>query len=598
MKNAWPVVGRELRVASRRPATWRARSSVAGLAVGLTAFILWTAMAMPRAQVSGAAFSGAALSKGAVFTIKMGNSISPGALGGVVFLQLTFVTGLAALFIGPGLTGDCISRERREGTLGLLFLTDLGGWDVVLGKLAAAAANAGYCLMGVLPVLAMPVLLGGVTLGQVALLAVALINALFVGLAAGMLASSYCRDARQATGLAYSAVVFLAAFPWATFIWLVSRDDAITAVQAAPVLLASPFILFFQVGMQSVPTIAGGLLPPLPFQVTGRMFAAAAIAQQLAAWSMLWVVARRVRTVWQDKAAAPSQGWRSAWAAVRFGGPVRRAALRRRLLDRNPFLWLSHREIWKPYYPWMLFVGLIGGFGFGLWKAGSMWIGDFFPPAIFIAHLLLVVWIVTESAQRLCEERQSGALELLLTTPLDERGIFTGQAMGLRRLFLWPALVLLGVDLWWILGMRGEEGSESRAIPFAVSAAFFLRALSTSRWVATYLALEGRTVNAVVGGALGIGFIVPNAISGTLSYLLSLWHLLSVGVPFVPFLGMDLARVVPTLAMLVWIESAGRFARNRVSSGFREMASRPLRRAAKASWWSRLPGAWRSVGRG
>lgn len=591
MKHAWPVVGRELRVASRRPATWRARSSVAGLAVGLTAFILWTAMAMPRAQVSGATFSGAALSKGAVFTIstiRMGNSLSPGALGGVVFLQLTFVTGLAALLIGPGLTGDCISRERREGTLGLLFLTDLGGWDVVLGKLAAAAANAGYCLMGVLPVLAMPVLLGGVTLGQVALLAVALINALFVGLAAGMLASSFCRDARQATGLAYSAIVFLAAFPWATFIWLVSRDDAITAVQAAPVLLASPFILFFQVGMQSASTIAGGFLPPLPFQVTGRMFAAAAIAQQLAAWMMLWVVARRVRTVWQDKAAAPSKGWRSAWAAVRFGGPVRRAALRRRLLDRNPFLWLSQREIWKPYYPWMLFVGLIGGFGFGLWKAGAMWIGDFVPVAIFIAHVLLVLWIVTESAQRLCEERHSGALELLLTTPLDERGIFTGQAMGLRRLFLWPAVVLIGVDLGWMSGMRGEEGSESRAIPFVVSAAVFLRALSASRWVATYLALEGRTVNAVVGGALGIGFIVPSAISGTLSYLLSLSHLLSVGVPFVPFLGMDLTRVVPTLAMLVWIESAGRFARNRASSQFREMASRPLRRAATAPWWSRL----------
>ena len=578
MKNAWPVVGRELRVASRRPATWRARLSVAGLAVGLTAFVLGHATAMTWAQIGGA-----------VPTLGTANLMSPGTLGRVVFMQLTFTIGLAALFIGPGLTGDCISRERREGTLGLLFLTDLGGWDVVLGKLAAAAANAGYCLMGVLPVLAMPVLLGGVTLGQVALLAVALINALFVGLAAGMLASSFCRDARQATGLAFCAVVFLAAFPWATFIWLVSRDDAITAVQAAPVLLASPFILFFQVGMQSVSAIAGGFLPALPFQVTGRMFAAAAIAQHLAAWMMLWVVARRVRTVWQDKAAAPSKGWRSAWAALRFGGPVRRADLRRRLLDRNPFLWLSQREVWKPFYPWMLFVGLICGFGFGLWKAGSMWIGDFLPPAIFIAHLLLVVWIVTESAQRLCEERHSGALELLLTTPLDERGIFAGQMMGLRRIFLWPAVVLIGVDLWWMSRTLGEEGSVSRAIPSAVSAAVFLRALSASRWIATYLALEGWTVNAVVGGALGIGFIVPNAILSMLTYLLPTG---------VPFLGMDMARVVVPVVMLVWIESAGRFARNRVSSGFREMASRPLRRAAKASWWSRLSGAWRSVGRG
>ncbi len=579
MKNAWPVVGRELRVAARRPATWRARLSIAGLAVGLTAFILWKAMAVTRAQLGGAAF-----------VLGMANSVSPGMLGGAVFLQLTFVTGLGALFIGPGLTGDCISSERREGTLGLLFLTDLGGWDVVLGKLVAAAWNAGYCLMGVLPVLAMPVLLGGVTLGQVALLAVALMNALFLGLSAGMLASSFCRDSRQATGLAYCAVVFLLVFPWATFAWLVSRDDALTAAQAAPVLLASPFILFFQVGMQSVSTItAGGFFPALPFQVTGRMFGAAVAAQHLVAWMMLWVVARRVRTVWQDKAAAPSKGWRSAWAAVRFGGPVRRAALRQRLLDRNPFLWLSQREVWKPLYPWMLFLGLIGGFGSGIWKAGAMWTADFLPVAIFIAHVLLVLWIVTESAQRLCEERHSGALELLLTTPLDERGIFAGQAMGLRRLFLWPAVALLAVDLWRAYWISGEEGFMSGAIPFLVTAVLFFRALSASRWIATYLALEGRTVNAVVGGALGIGFIVPNAIFSVLTYLLP---------SGVPFLGMDLARVVVTVAVLAWVESAGRFTRNRASSGFREMASRPLRRAAKASWWSRLSRAWRLVGRG
>jgi len=200
-----------------------------------------------------------------------------------------------------------------------------------------------------------------------------------------------------------------------------------------------------------------------------------------------------------------------------------------------------------------------------------------------------VVWTVTESAQRLCEERHSGALELLLTTPLDERGIFAGQMMGLRRIFLWPAVVLIGADLWWISRTLGGDGSVSRAIQFAVSAAVFLRALFASRWIATYLAVEGRTINAVVGGALGIGFIVPNAISGALSFLLRTG---------MPFLGMDVAGFIAAAAMLVWIESAGRFARNRATTRFREMASRPLRRAAKASWWSRLSGAWRSVGRG
>ena len=183
MKHVWPIVERELRVAARRPGTWRTRLAVAGTATGLSLFLLRVAPAM-LASVMGMGMS----------------TNAPGLMGAMVFFELSFVTGLGALFMGPALTGDCLSRERREGTLGLLFLTDLGGWDVVLGKLAAAAWNAGYCLLGVLPVLALPVLLGGVTLGQVGLLAVALLNALFVGLAAGMFTSSFCRDARQAAG--------------------------------------------------------------------------------------------------------------------------------------------------------------------------------------------------------------------------------------------------------------------------------------------------------------------------------------------------------------------------------------------------------------
>src|SRR5256885_5281345 len=51
------------------------------------------------------------------------------------------------LFIGARLTADCLSEEKREGTLGLLFLTDLKGYDVVFGKLAATSVNSIYALV-------------------------------------------------------------------------------------------------------------------------------------------------------------------------------------------------------------------------------------------------------------------------------------------------------------------------------------------------------------------------------------------------------------------------------------------------------------------
>ena len=41
---------------------------------------------------------------------------------------------LGVLVIVSALSSDSISREKREGTLGLLFLTPLGSRDIVIGK--------------------------------------------------------------------------------------------------------------------------------------------------------------------------------------------------------------------------------------------------------------------------------------------------------------------------------------------------------------------------------------------------------------------------------------------------------------------------------
>src|ERR1044071_6463234 len=71
-----------------------------------------------------------------------------------------------ALLAGPLATVDCISRERREGTLGLLFLTPLRSYDVVLGKAVAASFDMVLGLLTVLPLLSLPLLMGGVTLLQ------------------------------------------------------------------------------------------------------------------------------------------------------------------------------------------------------------------------------------------------------------------------------------------------------------------------------------------------------------------------------------------------------------------------------------------------
>src|SRR5216684_7169785 len=129
-----PIVERELRVASRRGGTFWTRLAItlAAILIGLIIFVL--TLGFPPAQT-----------------------------GRHIFEWLSGLLFIYCVGYGRRATADCLSEEKREGTLGLLFLTDLKGYDVVLGKLAANSLNVFYCVLAVLPVLAVPLLMGGVT---------------------------------------------------------------------------------------------------------------------------------------------------------------------------------------------------------------------------------------------------------------------------------------------------------------------------------------------------------------------------------------------------------------------------------------------------
>src|SRR5436190_7976809 len=58
------------------------------------------------------------------------------------FSVALFVVALSMGFV----TADALSKEKREGTLGLLFLTELQSYDVVLGKLFASSLRSVYFL--------------------------------------------------------------------------------------------------------------------------------------------------------------------------------------------------------------------------------------------------------------------------------------------------------------------------------------------------------------------------------------------------------------------------------------------------------------------
>jgi hypothetical protein len=67
-------------------------------------------------------------------------------------------------------------------------------------------------------------------------------------------------------------------------------------------------------------------------------------------------------------------------------------------------------------------------------------------------HLAMAVWVGFEACNSFAEARSTGAMELLLSTPLHVRQILRGQHLALRELFFGPVALLLGVETCLVAG--------------------------------------------------------------------------------------------------------------------------------------------------
>src|ERR1051326_2871237 len=176
-----PIVERELRVAARTRSSFWLRSAAASLALIIGAACLW------------------------LFTVSGFGSSGP---GGMVFNAIMWLFVCAALAAGLFFTSDSLSEEKREGTLGFLFLTDLRGYDVVAGKLLATSLRGFFPLLAFFPIVAVTLLMGGVTGMQFWKTSLALLNALFFSLATGLFISAVSRDSQRALAATLFLVLF------------------------------------------------------------------------------------------------------------------------------------------------------------------------------------------------------------------------------------------------------------------------------------------------------------------------------------------------------------------------------------------------------
>src|SRR5437773_2658977 len=307
--NVFPLLEYELRSAVRRSRACRIRLVAGVVAIGVCCWglLIWS------------------------------DSMSAAALGHSL-LQIFGWTGfIGGALAGLLLTSDCISRERREGRLGLLFLTDLRGRDVAFGKLAAKGIAPFYCLLSMFPCLTVCVMVGGVTAGEVWRLSLVLVNMLFFSLSVTILTSTFCRQQRAAqTGALLAILLSVAALPLLGLGLTSNRS------------LWRPWWFIFS------PAINCLLAFDPRYRLESGWFWSSLLTTHLLAWICLALAGRLLPRISLEESALYARKGGGRWTGLRLSAAAPRQRARRALLAENPIAWLASRDELKIQLVWGL----------------------------------------------------------------------------------------------------------------------------------------------------------------------------------------------------------------------------------------------------
>lgn len=455
-----------MRVAARRRGTYWVRFGFAAMAIGIAAVILLgTLRQTPMQQAQ------------------------------ILFAILSMLAFLYALFAGALATSDCVSEEKREGTLGLLFLTSLRGYDVVVGKVMASSLRAVSGLVALIPILAVPLLMGSIGGDLVRNTALVLVNTMFLSLSVGVLVSVLARDPRHAVGGAIFGMIFLIGLiPLGRWIFieyvlidalhLVTRGAG-ESEALAWLLYSNPFMLFSWSGQNFMPAAAA------------QKFWVALGVQHAIAWGCLVLACVLVPRSWRDRTEVRTRRSRTApvsgVVAEGVAEPVRAQARggsdedRGVLLDELPFGWIVTRDRRARWFTWAGLGVVAGVWLWGYFEVKEDWLQAVVGlTTLFVAGGWLKVRLAASACRHLHENRRSGALELVLCTAQTPDTVLRGYLDGLRRILLSPLATVLAAGGLLMVAAAGQDRGASDlgelAMTFVVGAGLLLLDLWTLAW--------------------------------------------------------------------------------------------------------------------
>jgi hypothetical protein len=177
-------------------------------------------------------------------------------------------------------------------------------------------------------------------------------------------------------------------------------------------------------------------------------------------WVLLALAWHRTRNGWRDlPASARETRWHERVACWRQGGARFKRAWRRSMLERNPVAWLDGRDRMVEAVLWsLILLSMVG------WATAHLFHPREYPDQDTIVlwplwtHYILCVLIAIHAPRRLADDKQSGALELLLCTPTRTSEIVRGAMLVLRRRFGRALVAILVLDAFLAYAYFSENG--------------------------------------------------------------------------------------------------------------------------------------------
>jgi ABC-type transport system involved in multi-copper enzyme maturation permease subunit len=451
-----PIARREMLVLARSPLTFRAR-----ITAGLVTL------------VAGIAFG--------IFYSRMGiGTVFPfmGIIG--------YMLSLMCMFSGAQVSSDAVSKEKREGTLGLLFLTGLSAWQITCGKLIATGLSAFFGVMVTFPLLSLLLICGGVQPMEIFQICITLLNTLFVSAAMGLLISTVSLEQKRANGRASMIVVF--------FWWGLPMLSTIAARLGAPIWLSKGLLLF---------SLSSGFVPTMP----GVGFGGAAnpwlnlFCLHLLGWILLAWASFLIPRQWQDRPEQAKFSLRKWWKRISFGSEKVRLRLRRRLLEPNPFIWLAARDRLRFLGVWIVTIIMLG-VGVLVYVSSGGQPGPMlaFSIVVTVLHRFLAAGA---GATQLMVEQEQGTLEMLLSTPLSARDLLSGQFRATMHQLRGPILLgtLLQLFTAFLIWTSTSEPWVPKAL-IVLSLIFYFFDLYTAVWLSMWGAVIARNQKQASGLAI------------------------------------------------------------------------------------------------